>query len=151
MANRTLSKTGVNVGVDIGKFKLDFHIYERNIHWQSDNTSQGIKQALARISHYTLQQLVVESTERYELALVDAAFDEGLPVVVVQPLLVRRYAGAINQLAKTDKIDAAVIAEFDAKVQPRISHAQGKNIREIRDLIARRRQLIELLVQEKNR
>ena len=64
MANRIMSKTGVNIGIDIGKFKLDFHIYERNIHWQSDNTSQGIKQALARISRYTVQRLVVEATGR---------------------------------------------------------------------------------------
>lgn len=57
----------------------------------------------------------------------------------------------MNQLAKTDKIDAAVIAEFGARVKPRISQSQGKNIRNIRDLIARRRQLIELLIKEKNR
>ena len=151
MAIRNLSEQGVNIGVDIGKFKLDFHIYERNIHWQSDNTPEGIKQSLSRINRYRVERLVVEATGRYELALVDKAFDKGLPVVVVQPLLVRRYAGAINQLAKTDKIDAAVIAEFGARVKPRVSQTQGKNIRLIKDLIARRRQLIDLLVQEKNR
>lgn len=94
---------------------------------------------------------MVEATGRYELALVDAAFSKGLPVVVAQPLQIRRFAGAINQLAKTDKIDAALIAEFGAREKPRVSQSQGKNIRTIRDLIARRRQLIELLVKEKNR
>ncbi|WP_317933586.1 IS110 family transposase [Halioxenophilus sp. WMMB6] len=151
MAIRNLSEQGVNIGVDIGKFKLDFHIYERELHWQADNTPEGIKQSLTRINRYKVERLVVEATGRYELALVDSAFDKGLPVVVVQPLQVRRYAGAINQLAKTDKIDAAVIAEFGARVKPRVSQVQGKNIRVIKDLIARRRQLIDLLVQEKNR
>ena len=69
----------------------------------------------------------------------------------MQPLQVRRFAGALNQLAKTDKIDAAVIAEFGVRVKPDVSRSQGKNIRIIRDLIARRRQLIDLLIKEKNR
>ncbi|MCL6417914.1 IS110 family transposase, partial [Aestuariirhabdus sp. Z084] len=145
------NKEGVHIGVDIGKFKLDFFIHERQLHWQSDNTPGGIRAALNRIKRYKVARLVVEATGRYELALVDEAFSLGLPVVIAQPLQVRRFAGAINQLAKTDKIDAAVIAEFGLRVKPPVSRSQGKNIRQIRDLIARRRQLIELLVKEKNR
>lgn len=151
MATQQKSQSGIHVGVDVGKFKLDFHIHERAIHWQEDNTSTGIRSALNPIARYQVSRFVVEETDRYELALVDAAFERGLPVVIAQPLQVRRFAGAINQLAKTDKIDAAVIARFGAQVKPRVSRAQGRNIREIRDLIARRRQLIELLVKEKNR
>ncbi len=58
---------------------------------------------------------------RYESDLVDGACGSGLPVVILQPLLVRRFAGALNQLAKTDKIDAAVIAELGARLKPRLS------------------------------
>ncbi len=151
MATMKMSDTGVNIGVDVGKHFLDFHIHERDLHWQEQNSPEGIRSALNRIGRYRVNRLVVEATGRYELPLVDAAFEKNLPVVIAQPLQVRRFAGAINQLAKTDKIDAAVISEFGAKVQPLVSHSVGKNIRYIRDLIARRRQLIEMLVKEKNR
>ena len=151
MATNIKSNNRVNIGVDVGKFKLDFFVYERDLHWQVDNTPQGIKDSLRRICRFKVERLVLESTGRYGLALVDAAFNKALPVVIVQPLLVRRFAGALNQLAKTDKIDAAVIAEFGAKVKPEVSKSQGKNIRIIRDLIARRRQLIDLMIMEKNR
>ena len=151
MATKKESESGVHVGVDVGKFKLDFFIHERGIHWQEDNSPQGIKSALGRMARYQVCRVVVEATGRYELAFVDEAFERGFPVAVVQPLQVRRFAGAINLLAKTDKIDAALIAQFGAQVKPRVSRTQGKNIRSIRDLIARRRQLIELLVKEKNR
>ena len=151
MATNIKSNNSVNIGVDVGKFKLDFYIYERSVHWQVDNTSQGIKESLRRICRYKVKRFVLESTGRYGLSLVDAAFNKGLPVVIVQPLLIRRFAGALNQLAKTDKIDAAVIAEFGAKVKPKVSKALGKNILVFKDLMARRRQLIELIIKEKNR
>lgn len=151
MTIKQKSDTGVTIGIDVGKFTLDICIHERGLHWQEENSPGGIRKALRRITRYQVSRLVVEATGRYELALVDAAFERGIPVVIAQPLQVRRFAGAINQLAKTDKIDAAVIAEFGARVKPPISRVQGKNIRQIRDLIARRRQLIELLVKEKNR
>ena len=149
MTTKHNRSTGVNIGVDVGKFSLDFHIHERNLHWQADNTPEGIRSSLSRIGRYNVERLVVEATGRYELPLVDAAFEKGLPVVIAQPLLVRRFAGALNQLAKTDKIDAAVIAEFSATVRPSVNRNHGKKIRHIRDLIARRRQLTDLLVQEK--
>ncbi|WP_346839724.1 IS110 family transposase [Microbulbifer sp. SAOS-129_SWC] len=88
---------------------------------------------------------------RYELNFARAAFERDLPVVIVKPLSVRRYAGAIDQLAKTDRIDAALIAEFGAKVQPRISRNNGKNLRRIKDLPVSRRQLMNIRVQELNR
>lgn len=74
MATKATSNSGVNVGVDIGKFKLDFYILERDLHWQVDNNSEGIKTSLNRIARYKVERLVVEATGRYELALVDAAF-----------------------------------------------------------------------------
>ena len=69
--------------------------------------------------HYQVERLVMEATGRYEFNLAQAAYEKGIPVCIVKPLSVRRYAGAIDQLAKTDKIDAVLIAEFAAIVQPR--------------------------------
>ncbi|WP_346837882.1 IS110 family transposase [Microbulbifer sp. SAOS-129_SWC] len=143
--------TGVNVGVDVGKFSLDFHIHERGVHWSSDNSEEGIRYSIGRIRRYNVERVVVEATGRYELNFAQTAFERDLPIVIAKPLSVRRYAGAIDQLAKTDRIDAALIAEFGAKVQPRISRNNGKNLRRIKDLLARRRQLMNIRVQELNR
>jgi len=93
----------------------------------------------------------MEATGRYEFNLAQAAYEKGIAVCIVKPLSVRRYAGAIDQLAKTDKIDAALIAEFAAVVQPRTTPQKSRNLIEIKDLIARRRQLMGLRTQELNR
>ena len=93
----------------------------------------------------------MEATGRYEFNLAEAAHNKGLPVCIVKPLSVRRYAGAIEQLAKTDKIDAAVIAQFAAVIKPRATPQKSKNLIAIKNLIARRRQLMGLRTQELNR
>jgi len=151
MTNRKKSKTIINVGVDVGKQFLDVWIYEKSLHFQEENNTSGIKRILKRLSHYQVERLVMEATGRYEFTLAQAAYSKGIPVCIVKPLLVRRYAGAINQLAKTDKIDAAVIAEFSAVVQPEITPQKSKNLIAIKDLVTRRRQLMNLRTQELNR
>ena len=151
MANLKKSKTAVNVGVDVGKQFLDVCIYEKALHWQEDNTIEGIKRILKRLSYYKVERLVMEATGRYEFELAQAAYHRGMPVCIVKPLRVRRYAGAIEQLAKTDKIDAALIAEFAFKVQPKVTPQKSKNLIAIKNLITRRRQLMGLRTQELNR
>lgn len=151
MTNPKKSKSVVNVGVDVGKSFLDIHIYEKGLHWQDENSVEGIKRILKRLSHYKVERLVMEATGRYEFHLAEAAHTKHIPVCIVKPLAVRRYAGAISQIAKTDKIDAAVIAEFGAVVQPKITPRKSKNLIAIKGLIARRRQLMGLRTQEMNR
>lgn len=145
------SRSSVNVGVDVGKEMLDFCIHEKGLHWQDSNTPEGIARALRRLSHYKVQRLVMEATGRYQLLLAEQAFIKEIPVCIVKPLSVRRYAGAIEQLAKTDKIDAAVIAQFAAVIQPRPTPGRSKNLMRIKDLLARRRQVMEMRTQEMNR
>lgn len=151
MTNKKQSKSVINVGIDVGKYQLDICLYEKDLHWQEDNTPEGIKRILKRLSHYQVERLVMEATGRYEFLLAEAAHARQLPVCIVKPLAIRRYAGAINQTAKTDKIDAQVIAEFAAIVQPKITPRKSKNLIAIKDLIARRRQLMSLRTQELNR
>jgi transposase len=103
------------------------------------------------LSYYRVERLVMEATGRYEFELAQAAYDSGLPVCIVKPLSVRRYAGAVEQLAKTDRIDAAIIAEYAAVVQPRTTPQKSKNLIAIKNLVVRRRQLINLRTQEMNR
>ncbi|MEJ2177239.1 MAG: IS110 family transposase [Gammaproteobacteria bacterium] len=151
MTNQSKSKSIINVGIDVGKQFLDTYIHEKQIHWQEDNTPEGIKRLLRRLSYYRVERLVMEATGRYEFNLAEAAYSKGLPVCIVKPLRIRRFAGAMDQLAKTDKIDAAVIAEFAVKVEPEPTPRKSKNLIAIKSLIARRRQLISLRTQEVNR
>ena len=151
MANLTKSKTVVNVGVDVGKYYLDVCIHEKDIYWREENTAAGIRCIFKRLSYYQVERLVMEATGRYEFELAQQAYAKKLPVCIVKPLLVRRYAGANDQLAKTDKLDAQIIAEFAAVLKPKVTPAKSKNLIAIKDLITRRRQLVNLRTQESNR
>ncbi len=145
------ARQGVNIGVDVGKFQLDAYIYERDIHIEVENTEKGIKTLLGRFRRYKVERIVVEATGRYERALADAAMHLEMPIIIVNPMSVRRYAGAVGQLAKTDKIDSAIIAEFAAVLQPEVRTLNSKETRKIRDYLARRRQLLTMSTMEKNR
>lgn len=151
MTNQKLTKSRVNVGVDIGKWNLDICIHEKELVWQVENTPEGIRSLMNRLSRYHVERIVMEATGRYEFALAEAAYDKGLPVCVAKPASVRKYAGAIEQLAKTDRIDAQVIAEYAAVIKPRVTPEKSKNLIAIKDLLARRRQILSLRTQEINR
>lgn len=151
MANLKTSKTSVNVGVDVGKFFLDIYIHEKGIYFQVPNTPSGIKQLLKRLAYYKVVRIVMEATGRYEFDLAQACYEKGLPVVIAKPISVRKFAGAIDQLAKTDKIDAALIANFAATLKPKPTPQKSKNLIIIKDLLARRRQLMHMRTQELNR
>jgi len=154
MKTTTNASTNVierNVGVDVGKSTLDIFILELDIHWQCDNSEEAIKTLVTRLARYKLSRVVVEATGGYERKLVYAMAEKELPVVVVQPMQVRQYAKAQGILAKTDKMDARILAEFGAVIKPEVRLIQTKNIRFIRDLLARRRQLMEARTQELNR
>jgi transposase len=151
MTNLKKSKTIVNVGIDVGKSFLDVHIHEKQLHWQDENSPAGVGRILRRLAHYQVERLVMEATGRYEFQLAQAAHQKGLPVCIVKPLAVRRYAGAINQTAKTDKLDAALIAEYAAIVRPVPTPRKSRNLIAIKDLITRRRQVMGIRTQELNR
>lgn len=95
--------------------------------------------------------IVVEATGGYERILVTALGAQGLPVVVVNPRQVRDFAKATGQLAKTDKIDAHVLADFGARVKPGLRPLATEEQEEFRDCLVRHEQLIQMLVAEKNR
>ncbi|WP_049722833.1 IS110 family RNA-guided transposase [Gilvimarinus polysaccharolyticus] len=140
-----------NVGIDVGKTFLDIHILEIDRHWQIHNVASEIKTLINKLSRFKLSRIVVEATGGYERTLVQAMAEAELPVVVVQPTNVRQFAKAQGTLAKTDKIDAQLIAQFGAVMKPEIRPIQSKKIRHIRDLLARKRQLMEARTQELNR
>ena len=148
MKNKSL---GINVGIDVGKAQLDICIYEREVYFTVENNPEGIRKALGRLARYRVERIVIEATGRYEHAFVEAALDKGLPVIISNPLHIRRYAGAIGQIAKTDEIDSRLIAEYAAVIQPPVRKHKNKMVIKIKDLLVRRRQIIEMMTMEKNR
>ncbi len=151
MTNTKMSKSIINVGIDVGKFKLDVFIHEKAIYFQVDNNPEGIKQVLKRLSYYRVERLVMEATGRYEFNMAEAAYKKKIPICIAKPLNVRRYAGATDRLAKTDKIDAALIAEYAAVIKPRTTPEKSEKLLKIKDLLSRRRQLMEMRIKELNR
>ena len=140
-----------HVGIDVGKSFLDIFIFERDTHWQEENTAAGIKRLVTVLKRYKLTRVLVEATGGYERAFVEACAEKSLPVIIVQPIQVRQFAKAQGILAKTDKIDARLIAMFGKVLQPDIRPLPDNKVRLIRDLLARKRQLNEARTQELNR
>ena len=148
IANRA---TGVNIGIDVSKCQLDIYILERDRYFKVSNDDAGIREALKVIGRYPVSRIVIEATGRYEMAFATAAFEKQLPLCIVRPFLIRQFARAADQRAKTDKLDAAIIARFGAVMRPRVTRAKGKNLLQIKELVVRRKQLIAMRTQDLNR
>ena len=148
-ANRRINER--HIGIDIGKDNLDIYIFELEKHWQADNTTTGIKKLVSQLNRYQLTRVLVEATGGYERKLVEACAEKGFPIVIVQPIKVRQFAKAQGIIAKTDKIDARLIAQFGLVMQPEVRALPDKKVRLVRDLLARKRQLNETRTQELNR
>ncbi len=140
-----------HVGIDVGKSLLDVYIYELDVYWQAENTPKGIKELVKKLKRYQLTHVLVEASGGYERALAEAAVKQDLPVIIVAPVQVRQFAKAQGILAKTDKLDARLIARFGVTMKPEIRPLPSQNTRVFKDLVARKRQLIEARTQELNR
>lgn len=137
-----------NVGVDVSKDHLDWAASAQSAVERVPNHAAGIRRLVKVLRKLEPERVVVEATGGYERALVGAAVRAGLPVVVVNPWRVRRFGEGLGVLAKTDGIDAQLLALFGERARPPIrSLARGPEAA----LIARRRQLVEMLVAERNR
>ena len=141
----------VNVGVDVSKDTLDVYLLERDLSLSIPNDEQSIASLIKRLARYRVERIVIEATGRLEHAFVHAAIARALPVIVVSPLKVRRFADAVGQLAKTDAIDARLIAQFAATLKPKAHPTPDAKAQFIKDLVVRRRQLTSLRTTEKNR
>lgn len=141
----------VNVGIDGGKHQLDVCIHECELSFTVTNNQNGIRTLVRRLARYRLERVAVEATGRRESSLVIAVVERGFPVIICQPNRVRRYAGAKGILAKTDNIDARVLADYAAVMTPEGRPISSGNIRKLKDLSVRRRQLIDMRTMEINR
>ena len=118
---------------------------------QVDNTSQGIAQLVEWMQELQPELIVVEATGGYQRAVVEALFHAGLAVALVNPVRVRQFARACGLLAKTDKLDAQVLAVFGQRMQPKPYAGKSEAEKHLSALLVRRRQLEEMLKAEQNR
>jgi transposase len=143
--------SAVFVGLDIAKDHIDVRVRPTNDQWQTDQTDAGLTQLVDRLGALRPTLVVVEATGGYETAIVTALAVAHVPVAVVNPRQVRAFAKAIGQLAKTDAIDAAVLALFAERVRPPVRPLPDDAHQELVALVTRRRQLLDMLTAERNR
>ena len=139
------------VGIDVAKATLDVQVRPTDQAWSVTNDEAGIRTLLEHVRAVAPTLIVLEATGGYELAVTSALVAAALPVVVVNPRQVRDFAKATGRLAKTDRLDAALLARFAEQVQPTARPLATDDQRELDALLTRRRQLIEMLTAEKNR
>ncbi len=144
-----MSESAAYVGIDVSKAELEVAVGEEA--WTVSNDESGIATLLERLRKRPLKLVVLEATGGHETPAVAALAEAGLPVVVANPRQVRDFGRATGQLAKTDRIDARVLALFAERVRPEVRVLPDEKTQELTALLARRRQLIEMMVAEKNR
>jgi transposase len=146
-----MSEQGVFVGIDVSKKHLDVGILPEGKVFKVENRQEGWEQLAERLQALNPSLVVMEATGGYQGPVSAVLALAGLPVVVVNPRQVRDFAKATGTLAKTDKIDALIIAAFGQAVRPPVRPLKSEQEQDLADLLARRRQLIQMRTAEKNR
>ncbi|MGH7228414.1 MAG: IS110 family transposase, partial [Nitrospiraceae bacterium] len=143
-------KAPVFVGIDVSKAQLDIavHLGDR---FSVPNDERGMVTVVERLRSCAPEVIVLEATGGLEIPATSALASAALPVVVVNPRQVRDFAKAAGQLAKTDALDAQILAQFAEALRPAPRPLPDDHARALAALLTRRRQLVEMLTAEKNR
>src|SRR5262249_11609736 len=139
------------VGVDVAKAEVVVACRPDGVRWTAANDAEGIAATVARLRTRAPTLVVAEATGGYERALVAALAAAGLPLVVANPRQVRDFAKATGQLAKTDHLDADILALFAERVRPTPRPLPEPLLQQLDALMTRRRQLLDMLTAERNR
>lgn len=139
------------IGIDVSKAVLDGAVHPSSEGWQAANDPGEIEALLDRLQALSPELIVVEATGGHENAGVAALGAEGLPLVGVNPRQVRDFAKATGKLAKTDRIDARILALFAERVRPEVRELKSEAAQALEALLARRRQILEMTQAERNR
>ena len=149
--NTINNQNEINVGVDTGKTQLDIYIRPLDIYFTVENNQSGIKHAIKILKKHPVARVTIEATGRLEQPFIIACAEANIPFVIANPVNIKRFAGAIGQKAKTDKLDAQLIAHFGEAIKPPLSSLKPEQMRLMSDLLSRRRQLMDMQTMEKNR
>ncbi len=139
------------VGIDVAKDRLDVHLRPSGETFAVARDGEGLAQLVDRLQTLAPQLVVMEATGGYETIVASAVVAARLPLAVVNPRQIRDFARATGKLAKTDRIDAAAIAHFAEAVRPPVRPIADAQARALGELVTRRRQVIEMMVAERNR
>ena len=139
------------VGIDVSQDRLDVHVHPSGDAYDVARNGQGLALLVERVRALDARLIAVEATGGFESVVAAALAGAGLPVVVVNPAQVRHYAQALGKRAKTDPIDAAVIARFAEATRPIVRVLPDETTRLLADLVARRRQIVEMMAAEGQR
>jgi transposase len=139
------------VGIDVSKAQLDVHVLPSGEAWSAANDAEGLSALSERLAKLRPQVVALEATGGLETVAVGVLASAGLPVVVVNPAQVRAFAAALGQRAKTDPIDAWVIARFAQATCPKVRPIPDPEVKLLADLVARRRQILQMLTAERQR
>ena len=142
---------GLFVGIDVSKKRLDVAVRPEGRRWEVGNDEKSIRLLVSSLKDLPPELIIAEATGGLEIPLVSALAEAGLPIVVANPRQVRDFAKAVGQLAKTDKIDAGVLAHFGEALRPEVRPIKSRQVKELSALVSRRRQLVDMLTMEKNR
>jgi transposase len=141
----------IYVGIDVSKDRLDVHVRPSGDAFAVKRDGIGLEELVERLQQLSPQLVAVEATGGFETIVAAAVGGAGLPLVVVNPAQVRHFAQAVGKRAKTDPIDAAVIAHFAEAVKPQLRALPDAAQRLLAELVSRRRQIIEMMVAERQR
>jgi transposase len=139
------------VGIDVSKGRVDVHVRPGATAFSCTTDAEGLADLVNRLTPLQPQLIAMEASGGYERVVAAALAEAGLPVAIVNPRQVRKFAGAIGRLAKTDAIDAGVIAHFADAIRPAPKPMPDALMRRLRELLARRRQLVVMINAEKQR
>jgi transposase len=139
------------VGIDVSKDRLDVAVRPSGEVFAVERNAAGLEQLTGRLRGLSPQVVALEATGGFETIAAAALASAGLPVVVVNPAQIRAFAKALGQRAKTDPIDAAVIAHFAEATKPEVRPLPDEATRLLADLVTRRRQIIDMMVAERQR
>lgn len=142
---------GIFVGLDVSKDRVDAHVQPTGDRFAVGTDEAALATLVTRVSAWSPTLVVLEATGGYEIPVTAALANAGLPVAVVNPRQIRDYARATGQLAKTDALDARAIARFAEAVQPAGRPLPTPQAQALADLVARRRQVVDMLGAELNR
>lgn len=142
---------GVYVGIDVSKDRLDVHVLPQGEAFAVERNGKGLAALVERLRPLAPSLVVVEATGGFEMTTAAAVAGAGLPLAVVNPARIRHYAEALGKRAKTDPIDALVIARFAADVKPEVRPLADETTQLLAELVARRRQIVDMLQAERQR
>ncbi|MEP1078850.1 IS110 family transposase [Leptolyngbya sp. PL-A3] len=139
------------VGIDVSKASLDVYLRPSGEQFRVKNQTTGIAELIERLQSFTIGQVILEASGGLELEAAQALQEKEFAISIINPRQGRDFAKASGKLAKTDRIDAAVLAHFGEAMQPAVTVLASASAQALQEAVTRRRQLVEMLTAEKNR